>query len=72
MAYAGICDRKLLMFKRKLAINIQIFAVSKILRGSYCNFNAKSGAETDATKSILLWQPVTTSNSQELIALFIC
>ena len=53
--YAGICDRKLLMVKWKLAIIIQIFAVSEVLCGSYCNYNANSGAETDAARSIFLW-----------------
>ena len=53
--YTGICDRKLLMVKRKLAIMIQIFAVSEVSCGSYCNYNLNSGAETDAAKSIFLW-----------------
>ena len=41
--------------KRKLAINVQIFAVSEVLSGSYCNRNAGSGTETDTAKLIFIW-----------------
>ena len=43
------------MVKWKLAIIIQIFAVSEVLCGSYCNYNANSEAETDAARSVFLW-----------------
>ena len=55
MVYAGTLDRMLLMFKRKLAINMQIFAVSEVLRSSYCSCNANSGTETDPAKLIFIW-----------------
>ena len=45
MAYTEICDRMCLT--RKIAINMQIFAVSEVSGGSDCNRNANSGAETD-------------------------
>ena len=46
MVYSGICDR--MPLTRKLAIIMQIFAVSEVLGGLYCNCNAVySGTETD-------------------------
>ena len=47
---------------------MQIFAVSEGPGGSDDNRNAKSGTETDVAKLIFIWQPVTTSNSQEFTA----
>ena len=38
----------------------------------YCNCNVNSGTETYAAYLIFIWQPVTTSNSQEFSVLFIC
>ena len=38
IVYSGICDR--MPLTRKLAIIMQIFAVSVVLGGSYCNYNA--------------------------------
>ena len=35
--------------KRKLAINVQIFAISEVSGGPYCNGNVNSGTETYAT-----------------------
>ena len=57
--------------KRKLAINMQIFAVSEVSGGPYCNRNVNSGTETCATNLILIWQLVITSNSPEFSACFI-
>ena len=51
---------------------MQIFAVSEVLGGSNYHRNAKSGTETDVAKLIFIWQPVTTSGSQEFSAWFIC
>ena len=68
MVYAGICDR--MPLTRKLAINIQIFAVSEVSGGLYYNRNANSGTETDVATLIFIWKPVTTSDSQEFRALF--
>ena len=48
MAYTGICDR--MWLTRKLAINMQIFAVSEVSGSSNCNHNANSGTETDVAK----------------------
>ena len=53
MAYTGICDR--MWLTRKLAINMQIFAVSEVSGGSDCNCNANSGTETDVAKLIFIW-----------------
>ena len=53
MAYTGICDR--MWLTRKLAINMQIFAVSEGPGGSDDNRNAKSGTETDVAKLIFIW-----------------
>ena len=57
MAYAGICDRctNVYNIKWKLAIKMQIFAVSEVSDGSYCNRNENSGTETDAAKLNLIW-----------------
>ena len=38
---------------------MQIFAVSDVSDSSYCNRNANSGIETDETKEIFIWEPVT-------------
>ena len=46
---------------------MQIFAVSDVSGGSYCNHNVYIGTETDAAKIIFIWQPVTTSNNQESV-----
>ena len=49
MVYARICDRMLLIFtssKGKPAINMQIFAVSKVSGGPNCNRNVSSETET--------------------------
>ena len=51
---------------------MQIFAISEVLGGSDCNRNANSETETDVAKLIFIWQPVTTSGSQEFSAWFIC
>ena len=40
--------------KKTLAINMQIFAVSEVSGGSYCNRNADSGTETDRSKLIFI------------------
>ena len=53
MAYTGICDR--MQLTRKLAINMQIFAVSEVSGGSGCNRNENSGTETDVAKLIFIW-----------------
>ena len=53
MAYIGICDR--LWLTRKLAINMQIFAVSEVSGGSDCNRNVNSGTENDVAKLIFIW-----------------
>ena len=53
MAYTGIYDR--MWLTRKLAINMQIFAVSEVLGGSDCNRNANSGTETDVAKVVFMW-----------------
>ena len=50
---------------------MQIFRVSEVSGASYCNRNANCGTETDAAKLFFIWQPVTTSSSQELSTLFI-
>ena len=45
---------------------MEIFAVSEVSSGSYCNHNANSGTETDAAKLFLygnLWQLQTVKNS---------
>ena len=34
---------------------MQIFAVSEVLDGSYCNRNAGSGTENDRAKLIFIW-----------------
>ena len=47
MVYAG-------NIKRKLAIHVQIFAVSEVSGGSYCNRNVDSGNETDRAKLIFI------------------
>ena len=49
----GICDR--MWLSRKLDIDMQIFAVSKVSGGSDCNPNANSGTETDVAKLIFIW-----------------
>ena len=41
--------------KRKLAINMEIFAVSEVSGSSYCNRNADSGTEADRAKLIFIW-----------------
>ena len=46
--------------KRKLDFDMQIFAVSEVSGGSHYNCNTNNGIETDATKLIFIWQPVTT------------
>ena len=53
MVYTGIWDR--IPLTRKLAINMQISAVSKVSGGSYSNCNANSGTETDVAKLIFIW-----------------
>ena len=53
MAYTEICDR--MWLTRKLAMNMQIFAVSEVSGGSDCNRNANSGTETDVAKLIFIW-----------------
>ena len=53
MAHTGICDR--MWLTRKVAINMQIFAVSEVLCGSDCNCNTNSGTETDTAKLIYIW-----------------
>ena len=35
--------------KRKLALNVQIFAISEVPGGPFCNRNVNSGTETYAT-----------------------
>ena len=55
--YGGIYDRMPLMFitsRKKLAISIQIFAVSDVPGGSYWNNNGNSGNVTDAAKLIFV------------------
>ena len=49
---SGICDR--MWLTRKLTINIQIFAVSKVSGGSGCNRNANSGTETDVATLVFI------------------
>ena len=53
MVYAGLCDR--MPLTRKLAINMQIFAVWEVSGGSYCNRNTNSGTEIDVAKLIFIW-----------------
>ena len=53
MVYTGICDR--IWLTRKLAINMQIFAVSEGSGGSDCNHNANSGTGTDVAKLVFIW-----------------
>ena len=45
MVYAGISDRmpQIFIISMELAINMQIFAVSEVSGGSYCNSNASCG-----------------------------
>ena len=57
--------------KRKLAISKQIFAVSEVSGNSYCNRNANSGTKTYAANLNFIWQPLTTSNSQEFTNFFV-
>ena len=52
MVYAGLCDR--MPLTRKLAINMQIFAVWEVSGGSYCNRNTNSGTEIDVAKLIFI------------------
>ena len=52
--------------------NMEIFAVSEIADGLYCNRDINSETETYAANPIFIWHPVATSNSQEFSALFIC
>ena len=42
-------------YKRILAIKMQIFAVSEVWSGSYCNLSANCGTKTDAAKLFLIW-----------------
>ena len=57
--------------KNKLAIKMQIFAVSEVAGGPYCNGNVRSGTETFATNLNFIWQPATTSSRQEFSTCFI-
>ena len=41
--------------KRKLAINMQIFAVSEVSGSLYYNRNADSRTEADRAKLIFIW-----------------
>ena len=41
--------------KRKLAINMQISAVSEVSGGSCCNCHVNSGTKTDVAKLIFIW-----------------
>ena len=34
---------------------MQIFAVSEVSGGSYCNRNTNSGTETEAAKLVFMW-----------------
>ena len=52
MAYTGICDK--MWLTRKLAIKMQIFAVSEVSSNSDCNRNANSGTENDVAKLIFI------------------
>ena len=51
---------------------MQIFAVSEVSGGPYCNCNLNSRTETNVADLIFMCQLVTTSNSQEIGVLFIC
>ena len=51
---------------------MEIFAVSEIADGLYCDRDINSETETYAANPIFIWYPVATSNSQEFGALFIC
>ena len=53
MVYVGLCD--IMPLTRKLAINMQIFAVSEVSGGSCYNRDTNSGTETDVAKSIFIW-----------------
>ena len=50
---------------------MQIFAVSEVAGGPYCNGNVRSGTETFATNLNFIWQPATTSSRQEFSTCFI-
>ena len=41
--------------RRKLGISMQMFGVSEVLDGPYCNLNVNSGTETYAAHLIFIW-----------------
>ena len=53
MVNAGICNR--MPLTRKLAFNMQIFAVFEVSGGSDCSCNSNRETETDVAKLVFIW-----------------